>query len=33
MTALLSNLSQHGSVRLFSTGLQREFAGETAVRI
>ena len=33
MTVLLANLGRHGSVRLFSTGLQGEFGGETAVEI
>jgi transcriptional regulator PpsR len=33
MTVLLANLGRHGSVRLFSTGLQGEFGGETTVEI
>jgi transcriptional regulator PpsR len=33
MTVLLANIGRHGSVRLFSTGLQGEFGNETAVEI
>jgi transcriptional regulator PpsR len=33
MTVLLASLSRHGAVRLFSTGIQGEFGGDTAVEI
>jgi transcriptional regulator PpsR len=33
VTVLLANLHRHGSVRLFATGIQGEFGGETAVEI
>jgi len=33
LTVLLANLQRHGAVRLFSTGIQGELGGETAVEI
>jgi transcriptional regulator PpsR len=33
LAVLLANLHRHGSVRLFATGIQGEFGGETAVEI